>query len=49
MDLVGPLVVVSANGGYQYFQSGIEVSTRVSFVSLLKKKSEALEVTRDLV
>ena len=48
LDLIGPLAVMSANGGYQYFQSGIEVSTRVSFVSLLKKKSEALEVTREL-
>ena len=49
LDLVGPLAVVSANGGYQYFHSGTEVSTRVSFVSLLKKKSDAMEVTQDLV
>ena len=46
LDLVGPFAVSSAHGGYTYFQSGIEVATRLSFVNLLKKKSEALEKSK---
>ena len=42
LDLIGPLSVRSANGAFTYAQTGIEVSTRLSFVSLLKTKDEAL-------
>lgn len=49
LDLVGPLAVKSAHGGYSYFQSGIDVGSRLSFVSLLKLKSEALEVSKVLI
>ena len=42
LDLIGPLYVRSANGAFTYAQTGIEVSTRLSFVSLLKTKDEAL-------
>ena len=41
MDLVGPISVVSHHGGFKYFQSYIDVTTRLSVVSLLKKKSDA--------
>ena len=49
MDLVGPISVVSHHGGFRYFQSCIEVSTRLSVVSLLKNKSEALTVSRVVI
>ena len=43
LDLIGPLSVRSANGGFTYAQTGIEMSTRLSFVSLVKTKDEALD------
>ena len=43
LDLIGPLFVRSADGGFTYAQKGIEVSTRLSFISLLKTKDEALD------
>ena len=46
MYLVGPSAISSAHGGYTYFQSGFEVATRLSFVNLLKKKSEALDKSK---
>ena len=46
LDLVGPLTVISAHGAYSYFQAGIDVGTRLSFVNLLKKKSDALAVSK---
>lgn len=49
LDLVGPISVASHNGGFTYFQSCMEVSTRLSHVSLLKKKSDALEMTKKVV
>ena len=49
LDLVGPMAVKSMNGGYTYVQTGIEVASRLSFVSLLKNKSEALKVSKVLI
>lgn len=49
MDLVGPISVVSHHGGFKYFQSCIDVTTRLSVVSLLKKKSDALMVSRVVI
>ena len=46
LDLVGPISVVSHHGGVKSFQSCIELRTSLSGVSLLKKKSEALKVSR---
>ena len=46
LDLVGPLTVISAHGACSYFQAGIDVGTRMSFVNLLKKKSDALAVSK---
>ena len=49
LDLVGPISVASHHGGFRYFQSCIEVSTRMSVVSLLKSKSDALPVSRFVI
>ena len=49
MDLVGPISVVSHHGGFKYFQSCIDVNTRLSVVSLLKNKFEALTVSRVVI
>ena len=46
LDLVGPLAVTSAHGSFSYFQAGIDVGTRLSFVNLLKSKSDALDVSK---
>ena len=49
LDLVDPLSVRSAHGGYKFVQSGIKVSSMMSFDILLKKKSDALEVSKVIV
>ena len=49
LDLIGPLSVRSANGAFTYAQTGIEVSTRMSFVSLLKTKDEALDRAKVII
>ena len=49
LDLVGPFLTRSANGQYEYFQTMIDAGTRVSCVSLLKRKSEALVQTQALI
>ena len=49
LDLVGPISVASHRGGFRYFQTCIEVSTRLSIVSLLKNKSDALTVSRMVI
>ena len=46
LDLVGPMGVHSKHGGYTYFQSGMDIGTRLSFVSLLKSKSDAFLVSK---
>ena len=46
LDLIGPFGVKSMHGGFDYAQTGIEVNTRLSTVSLLRHKSEALSQTR---
>ena len=46
LDLVGPLAVISAHGAYSYFQAGIDVGTRLSFVNLLQRKSDALAISK---
>ena len=49
LDLVGPLSVPSAHGSCTYFQSGIDVGTRHSFVNVLKSKSDVLTVSKALI
>ena len=49
LDLVGPISVISHHGGFKYFQSCIDVTTRLSVVSLLKNKSDALTVSRIVI
>ena len=49
LDLVGPLGIPSAHGSCSYFQSGIDVGTRLSFVNLLKAKNDALSVSKVLI
>ena len=46
LDLAGPMAVASHHGGYLYFQSGMEVGCRLSFVNLLKHKRDALAVSK---
>ena len=46
LDLVGPLAVIFAHGAYSYFQAGIDVGTRLSFVNLLQRKSDALAISK---
>ena len=46
LDLVGPMAVHSRHGSFQYFQAGIDVGTRLSIVTLLRKKSDALTVSK---
>ena len=40
------MAVASHHGGYLYFQSGMEVGCLLSFVNLLKHKSDALDVSK---
>ena len=49
LDLVGPMRTVSKHGQFMYFQSGIDVGTRMSFVSLLKSKGEAFNASKPLI
>ena len=49
LDLVGPMRVPSEHGQFMYFQSGIDVGTRMSFVSLLKTKGEAFKASKPLI
>ena len=49
LDLVGPLGIPSAHGSCSYFQSGIDVGTRLSFVNLLKAKNDALSVSKVII
>lgn len=46
LDLVGPMAATSRHGSFNYFQAGIDVGTRLSFVNLLKRKSDALAVSK---
>ena len=46
LDLVGPMAATSRHGSFDYFQAGIDVGTRLSFVNLLKRKSDALTVSK---
>ena len=46
LDLVGPMGVPSKHGGHIYFQTGMDIGTRLSSVSLLKSKSDALRVSQ---
>ena len=46
LDLVGPMAATSRHGSFTYFQAGIDVGTRLSFVNLLKRKSDALAVSK---
>ena len=46
LDLIGLFGVTSMHGGFEYAQTGIEVDSRLSTVSLLKHKSDALSQTR---
>ena len=45
-DLADPMAVASHHGGYLYFQLGMEVGCRLTFVNLLKHKSDALDVSK---
>ena len=49
LDLVGPMSTVNKHGQFMYFQSGIDVGTRMSFVSLLKSKGEAFDASKPLI
>ena len=49
LDLVGPMAPSSKHGGYTYFQSGIDVGSRLSFVSLLRTKGEAFAAYKPLI
>ena len=49
LDLVGPMRTLSKHGQFMYFQSGIDVATRLSFVSLLKTKGEAFKASKPLI
>lgn len=49
LDIVGPLAIASAHGGYSYFQSGIEVGCRLSIVNLLKVKSDAIAISKNAI
>ena len=49
LDLVGPMLVPSKHGKFTYFQSGMDVGTRMSFVNLLKSKSDALKVSKTTI
>ena len=46
LDLAGPMAVASHHGGYSYFQAGMEMGCRLSFVNLLRHKSDALAVSK---
>ena len=46
LEFVGPMGVHLNYERCTYYQSGMDVSTRLSFVSLLKSKSDALQVSR---
>ena len=49
IDLVGPIATISMHVGFKSFQFRMEVSTRLSVVSLLKKKYEALTLSRVVI
>lgn len=49
LDLVGPMSCASKHGKYHYFQSGIDVGSRLSFVSLLKTKGDAFAASKPLI
>ena len=49
LDLVGPMLVPSKHGKFTYFQSGMDVGTRMSFINLLKSKSDALKVSKTTI
>ena len=49
LDLVGPMRTISKHGLFTYFQFGIDVGTRMSFVSLFKSKGEAFTASKPLI
>lgn len=49
LDLSGPMAVASHHGGHSYFQAGMEIGCRLSFVHLLKHKSDALAVSKNAI
>ena len=49
LDLVRPMSTASKHGQFMYFQSGINVGTRMSIVSLLKSKGEAFNASKPFI